>query len=277
MIYISLPPCPLQKFYYTLYGDIMRLEVEFGEEPFVLTGLMLFFQSLLDNLLGFFSLGWLAQGVWGDGVLERLNVQRVSGWHQVVVVDQLDKWLDLGSLGDLLLVVGFGDLQWALLNADNDSVRERVRLGTVIVWSDNDNLLTSESTTGNDSCNVSIMVDGEVGRRPNGILEGQTMTIKLADFIMNKDQKPGETEERSQDWEGGRNFACLNARLLHDFTNFACISNTKHDGLGEKFSTGIFTNSSSWRWDRSLGPERNVRFVHTNFTGLDELSHFNVV
>lgn len=129
----------------------MRLEVEFSEEPLVLAGVKLLLQSLLDNLLGFLSLGWLVQGVWGDGVLERLNIQRVSGWHHVVVVDQLDKWLDLGSLGDLLLVVSSGDLQWTSLNADNDSVWERVRLGAVIVWSDNDNLLTSESTTGNDS------------------------------------------------------------------------------------------------------------------------------
>lgn len=142
------------EFYYTLYGlynEIMRLEVEFGEEPLVLTGLMLFLQGLLDNLLGLLSLRWLVQRVWGDSVLERLNVQRVSGWHQVVVVHQLDEWLDLGSLGNLLLVVGSGDLQWASLNADNDSVWERVGLGAVVVWSDNDNLLTSESTTGNDS------------------------------------------------------------------------------------------------------------------------------
>lgn len=129
----------------------MRLEVEFGEEPLVLTGLVLFFQSLLNNLLSFFSLGWLGQGVWGDSGLERLNVQRVSGWHQVVVVDQLDEWLDLSSLGDLLGVVSSGDLQWASLNTNDNSVWERVRLGTVIVWSDNDNLLTSETTTGNDS------------------------------------------------------------------------------------------------------------------------------
>lgn len=129
----------------------MRLEVEFGEEPLVLAGLVLLFQSLLDNLLGFFSLGWLRQGVWGDSVLERLNVQRVSGWHQVVVVDQLDKWLDLGSLGNLLGVVGSGDLQWASFNTNDNGVWEGVRLGTVIMGSDDDNLLTSETTTGDDS------------------------------------------------------------------------------------------------------------------------------
>lgn len=112
---------------------------------------MLFFQSLSDNLLSFFSLGWLVQGVWGDSVLERLDVQRVSCWHQVVVVNQLDEWLDSGSLSNPLGVVSLGDLQWASFNANDNGVWERVRLGSVIMRSDNDNLLTSETTTGDDS------------------------------------------------------------------------------------------------------------------------------
>lgn len=129
----------------------MRLEVEFGEEPLVLTGLVLFFQSLLDNLLGFLFLRWLNQRVWGDSSLERLNVQGVSGWHQVVVVDQLDEWLDSDSLGDLLSALRFVDLQWSLLNTNNNGVWESVGLGTVIVRLDDNDLLTSETTTGNDS------------------------------------------------------------------------------------------------------------------------------
>lgn len=102
----------------------MRLEVEFGEEPLVLTGLVLLFQGLSDNLLGLLLLGWLLQGLWGDSVLERLDVQGVSCWHQVVVVDQFDERLDLGSLGELLGAVGLGDLQWASLNTNNDGVGE---------------------------------------------------------------------------------------------------------------------------------------------------------
>lgn len=129
----------------------MRLEVKFGEEPLVLTGLVLFFQSLLDNLLGFLFLRWLNQRVWGDSSLERLNVQGVSGWHQVVVVNQLDEWLDGDSLGNLLSAVSSGDLQWSLLNTNDNGVWESVGLGTVIVRLDDDDLLTSETTTGNDS------------------------------------------------------------------------------------------------------------------------------
>lgn len=129
----------------------MRLEVEFGEEPLVLTGLVLFFQSLLDNLLGFLLLGWLNQGVWSDGSLEGLNIQGVSGWHQVVVVDQLDERLDSDSLGDLLGAVGLDDLQWASLDTNNNGMWESVGLGAFVVRLDNHDLLTSETTTGNDS------------------------------------------------------------------------------------------------------------------------------
>lgn len=139
----------------------MRLESEFGEEPLVLTSLVLFLQNLLDNLLGFLFLGWLDQGLWGDSGLERLNVQGVSGWHQVVVVDQLDESLDLGSLGNLLFAVSFGDLQWGGLDTNNDGVCESVGLGAVIVRLDNHDLLTSETTTGNDSCMLVV----EFGRR----------------------------------------------------------------------------------------------------------------
>lgn len=129
----------------------MRLEVEGGEEPLVLTGLVLFLQGLSDDLLGLLLLRWLLQSLRGDSVLERLNVKRVSGWHQVVVVDQLDEGLDSGSSGNVLLGVGCGDSQWSSLDTDNDGVRECVGLGAVVVWLDDHNLLTSETTTGNDS------------------------------------------------------------------------------------------------------------------------------
>lgn len=129
----------------------MRLEVELGKEPLVLTSLVLFLQGLLDNLLGLLSLRWLRQSIGGDGVLERLDVQGVSGGHQVVVVDQLNEWLHLGSLGDLLGIVGLVDSQWASLDTDNNGVWEGVRLGTVVVGSNHNDLLTSETTTGDDS------------------------------------------------------------------------------------------------------------------------------
>lgn len=127
------------------------LESELGEEPLVLAGLVLLLQGFLDNLLGLFFLRWLSQCIWGNGVLEALNVQGVSGWHQVVVVHQLDKWLHLGSSSNLLGIVGLGDSLWSLLNAHHNGVGERVLLGSFVVCSHNDNLLTGVTTTGNNS------------------------------------------------------------------------------------------------------------------------------
>lgn len=128
---------------------IVTLEVEFGEEPLVLTGLVFLFQSLLDNLLGFFFLGGLFQGLGADSTLEGVNIQGVSCWHQVVVVDQLDKRLDSvsGRLGFLLLV-GQG---WSPLDTNDNGVREGVAFGALVDWLDDNNLLTGVTTTGNNS------------------------------------------------------------------------------------------------------------------------------
>lgn len=127
------------------------LEVQLGEEPLVLTSLVSFFKGLLDNLLGFFTLRWFFESFGGDHRLEGLNVQSVSGWQQVVVVDNLDERLDLGSLGDLFSTLSLGDLQWVSLNTSDQGVAEWVRLGTLIVWLDDHNLLTSVTTADNDS------------------------------------------------------------------------------------------------------------------------------
>lgn len=69
----------------------------------------------------------------------------------MVVVDDLDERLDLGSLGNLLSVVCLGDSLWTSLDTNNKGVWERVALGAVVLWSDNDNLLTSETATGDNS------------------------------------------------------------------------------------------------------------------------------
>ena len=49
------------------------------------------------------------------GLFEGLNVQSVSGWKQVVVVEDLDEWPNFGPLGNLLLVVLSSNLQWVSL------------------------------------------------------------------------------------------------------------------------------------------------------------------
>lgn len=69
----------------------------------------------------------------------------------MVVVNNLNERLDLSSLGNLLGAVSFGDLQRVSLNTSNEGVTEGVRLGTIIVGLDDDNLLTSETSADNDS------------------------------------------------------------------------------------------------------------------------------
>lgn len=51
------------------------------------------------------------------------------------------------------------------------------------------------------------------------------------------------------------------------------------DGRRENFSAcdGKMDTSNSGRMGRSARSGGHKRLVHTNFTGLDELSHFNVV
>lgn len=138
--------------------QLFSLEVQLSEEPLVLTSLVSFFKGLLDNLLGFFSLRWFFKGFSGDSTLEGFNIQGVSGWQQMVVVDNLDKWLDLSSLSNLLSTLSLGNLQWVSFNTSNQSVTEWVRLGTFIVWLDDHNLLTGVTTTDNDSCKNKLLV-----------------------------------------------------------------------------------------------------------------------
>jgi hypothetical protein len=72
-------------------------------------------------LSGFF----VAKLVLADNVLEiDISSDQVSGWHQVVVVHELDEWLDLGSSLDFLLAHSLGHLQWVPFNACHQSVSE---------------------------------------------------------------------------------------------------------------------------------------------------------
>ena len=86
---------------------LFRLESQLGEKPLVLTGLVSLLKGLSDDLLG---------------LLEGLNVQSVSGWKQVVVVEDLDEWPNFGPLGNLLLVVLSSNLQWVSLDTGNQGM-----------------------------------------------------------------------------------------------------------------------------------------------------------
>lgn len=109
-------------------------------------------KGLLDSLLGVLSESGLGEGLSANDVLEvGTEVEGVSSGHHVVVVDDLDEGLDLGSLGDLLGVHVGGDLERVSLDTGNQSMGEGVSLGSLIVSLDDHDLLTSVSASNNES------------------------------------------------------------------------------------------------------------------------------
>ena len=75
-------------------SNLSGVLTERGEEPPVLAALVSLVEGLLDGLLGLLPLADLLESVGGDGVLEALKLEGVTGGHKVVVVDDLDERLD---------------------------------------------------------------------------------------------------------------------------------------------------------------------------------------
>ena len=121
-----------------------------GEEPSVLSAGVSLLEDLLDVLLRILTLADLLEGIVGDGALEALELEGVTGGHQVVVVDDLDEGLDLAALGLAGLGHAAGDLKGVALDAGDDGVRERVRLGAVVDGEEEDDLLACVAAAGND-------------------------------------------------------------------------------------------------------------------------------
>jgi hypothetical protein len=119
---------------------ISFLKFQRGEEPSVLSASVALLQDLLDVLLGILTLADLLEGLAADGALETLQLQGVTGGHQVVVVDDLDEGLDLGALLLSRLGHAAGDLGRVALDAGNDGVAEGVRLVAVVDGLDDDDL-----------------------------------------------------------------------------------------------------------------------------------------
>lgn len=99
-----------------------------SEEPPVLSARVALLEHLLHVLLCVLPLADLLEGVVGHGALKALELERVAGGHEVVVVDNLDEGLYLVAL--LLARLGHapGDLEGVALDASNDSVAVRVQL-----------------------------------------------------------------------------------------------------------------------------------------------------
>lgn len=113
---------------------------ERGEEPSVLSAGVSLLENLLDSLLGVLSLADLLESVVGDGALEALELEGVSGGHQVVVVDDLDEGLDLVSLFLSGLGHAASDLGGVSLNTSDQGVTEGMGLVAVVDGLDDDNL-----------------------------------------------------------------------------------------------------------------------------------------
>ena len=111
-----------------------------SEEPSVLSRCVSLLKSLLDSLLSILPLRNLLESVCGDSSLQPFQLERVTCGHQVVVVDNLDEWLDFATLGLSGLRHTAGDLRGVTLNTGDDCVRVWVGLVSGILGLDNHDL-----------------------------------------------------------------------------------------------------------------------------------------
>lgn len=125
--------------------EVMHLEAERGEEPLVLARGVLLLEDGLDLLLGLLALRRLLEGLLRNGTLEALELESVTGGHEVVVRDDLDERLDLGALGNLLGPHALGHLLRVSLDTSGNNVGESLLLGAVIELLDDDNLFVAEA------------------------------------------------------------------------------------------------------------------------------------
>lgn len=78
--------------------------------------------------------------------LSELSSDLESGWEEVVIVDNFNKWLKSGSSLDLGLTHSLGNLHWGSFDTSNDSVWEGFTFLSIIKLLDDDGLFTSSST-----------------------------------------------------------------------------------------------------------------------------------
>lgn len=107
------------------------LEAELLEEPAVLARDVTLGEQLLELLAGLALGGGVLDGVLVDHTADAgrlvlgLDVNRVSGGHHVVVVDNLDKRLQGAALLDLLLAHATRDLAGSSVDTSNQCVSVR--------------------------------------------------------------------------------------------------------------------------------------------------------
>lgn len=95
------------------------LETELLEEPLVLSGLVLLLKDLLDALASLLLLAGILDKVNSDSLL-KVNIEAVTGGHDVGKVDKLDEGLDAGATLNLLGAHRLGNLQGVTLDAADE-------------------------------------------------------------------------------------------------------------------------------------------------------------
>merc|ERR1712157_173046 len=128
-----------------------NLKSEFLEKPFVFSGLISFFKLGLDMCFRSFSFSHIFNRFLVNKFLVQVKVNRVASWHDMIVVDNFNKWFHLVSFSDLLFTHRFGDFSWVTIDASNKSMSVKAFLSTFIGFFDNYCLFTSVFTGGEDN------------------------------------------------------------------------------------------------------------------------------
>merc|ERR1719457_355984 len=126
-------------------GTRYDLEFELLEEPLALATLVSFFETGLDLHLHTLLLFGILQAFLVEVSLVKRNVDNVSGWHDMVVVDHLKEWLYLRSQIDPLLGHFLGNLLWVPFNTSNQGMRETLIITAFLARLDDDGLPASKS------------------------------------------------------------------------------------------------------------------------------------
>merc|ERR1719242_2805488 len=109
---------------------------------------------IIDDLQKRLNLGPLFDLLVQVGFVEAY-INSIPSWHQMVIIDDLQKRLNLGPLFDLLFGHTFGDHSWVSVDASNQSVSERFVGSTIIGRFDNYSLSTGISS-GQDKDNLAL-------------------------------------------------------------------------------------------------------------------------
>lgn len=119
-----------------------NLKPKLREEPAVLSALVSFLELGLNFNASLASLCGILHNIATSDVLLKVDVNKVAGGHQMVVVDALDEGLDLVALRLLLLRHPLGDGTRISLDARYNGVAIASVAGAFIVGLEDDSLLS---------------------------------------------------------------------------------------------------------------------------------------